>query len=125
MKVQDDRSQVSSAEKSLASAEASLSTARSSAALYGQSSTFTKLPAVGQIIRRGQSLYEISGQSVVLLYGSVLADAGVHRGDVRGIRRGRAEREPRRSRLRAGARGRHLHRRDRRGDTRPCNPRTG
>ena len=71
-KVSADRSQVSSAEKQLASAESSLSTARSAAALYGQSSTFTKLPSVGQVITRGQSLYEISGQSVLLLYGSVL-----------------------------------------------------
>jgi peptidoglycan hydrolase-like protein with peptidoglycan-binding domain len=72
MKLGSDRAQVSSAEKSLASAESSLSTARSSAALYGQSSTFTKLPSVGQVIARGQTLYEISGQPVVLLYGSVL-----------------------------------------------------
>jgi peptidoglycan hydrolase-like protein with peptidoglycan-binding domain len=72
MKVKGDRAQVASAEKALASAESSLSTARSAAALYGQSSTFTKLPSVGQVLARGQSLYEISGQSVVLLYGSVL-----------------------------------------------------
>ncbi len=72
MKVKADRAQVSSAEKSLASADASLATARASAALYGQSSTFTKLPSVGQILTRGQSLYQIGGQPVVLLYGSVL-----------------------------------------------------
>jgi peptidoglycan hydrolase-like protein with peptidoglycan-binding domain len=72
MKVKGDRAQVSSAEKALASAESSLSTARSAAALYGQSSTFTKLPSAGQILTRGQSLYQISGQSVVLMYGSVL-----------------------------------------------------
>ena len=72
MKVKGDRAQASSAEKALASAERSLSTAWSTAALYGQSSTFTKLPSVGQVITRGQSLYEIGGQSVVLLYGSVL-----------------------------------------------------
>ncbi|HEY2200431.1 MAG TPA: peptidoglycan-binding domain-containing protein, partial [Solirubrobacteraceae bacterium] len=70
-KVTADHSQVPSAEKALASAETGLSTARSSAALFAQSSTFTKLPSVGQVIGRGQSLYEISGQSVVLLYGSV------------------------------------------------------
>lgn len=70
-KVTGDRSQVSSAEKQLAGAQSNLSTARSSAALYGQSSTFTALPAVGQIVRRGQSLYEIGGQAVLLLYGSV------------------------------------------------------
>jgi multidrug efflux pump subunit AcrA (membrane-fusion protein) len=71
-KVTADRSQVSSAEKQLANARSNLSTARSSAALYGQGSTFTALPSVGQIIRRGQSLYQISGQPVLLLYGSVL-----------------------------------------------------
>jgi peptidoglycan hydrolase-like protein with peptidoglycan-binding domain len=71
MKVTADRTQVSSAEKQLESAQASLSTARSSAALYGQGSTFTRLPSVGQIVSRGQSLYEIDGDPVVLLYGSV------------------------------------------------------
>jgi peptidoglycan hydrolase-like protein with peptidoglycan-binding domain len=71
-KVKGDRAQVSSAEKALASAASSLSTARSAAALYGQSSTFTQLPAVGQVIARGQSLYAIGGQPVVLLYGSLL-----------------------------------------------------
>ncbi len=70
-KVTADRSQVSSGEKQLASAQSSLSTARSSAALYGQGSTFTALPSVGQIVGRGQSLYEIDGQQVLLLYGSV------------------------------------------------------
>jgi hypothetical protein len=70
-KVTADRSQVSSGEKQLASAQSNLSTARSSAALYGQGSTFTALPSVGQIISRGQSLYELSGQPVLLLYGSV------------------------------------------------------
>jgi peptidoglycan hydrolase-like protein with peptidoglycan-binding domain len=72
IKAKDDRAQVSSAEKSLVSAEASLATAHSSAAVYGQSSTFTKLPSVGQILMRGESLYEISGQPAVLMYGSVL-----------------------------------------------------
>jgi len=71
-KVASDRLSVSSAEQELANAETGLSTARSSAAVYGQSSTFTRLPSVGQVIARGQSLYEISGQSAVLLYGSVL-----------------------------------------------------
>ena len=70
-KVTADRAQVSSAEKQLTSAESSLATARSSAALYGQGSTFTALPSVGQIIGRGQSVYAISGQPVLLLYGSV------------------------------------------------------
>ncbi len=73
MKVKGDREQVSSAETSLAGAESSLASARSSLAVYGQNSTFTKLPSVGQIVRRGQSLYEIDGQPVLLLYGSVIS----------------------------------------------------
>jgi peptidoglycan hydrolase-like protein with peptidoglycan-binding domain len=36
---------------------------------YGQSSTYTELPAVGQIVRRGRMLLEIGAQPVVLLYG--------------------------------------------------------
>ncbi len=72
VKVKGDRTQVASAEQALASAEASSTTARSSAAVYGQSSTFTSLPPVGQVLTRGQSLYEIGGQPVVLLYGPVL-----------------------------------------------------
>ncbi|HVR04819.1 MAG TPA: peptidoglycan-binding protein, partial [Solirubrobacteraceae bacterium] len=72
-KLTADRSQVSSAEKQLASARSNLSAARSSAALYGQGSTFTALPSVGQILARGQSLYEIGGQPVLLLYGSTPA----------------------------------------------------
>jgi multidrug efflux pump subunit AcrA (membrane-fusion protein) len=69
-KVTADSSQVSSAEKQLASAQSNLSTARSSETVYGQTSTFTKLPSVGQVISRGQTLYAISGRPVVLLYGS-------------------------------------------------------
>ncbi len=70
VKVKGDRTQVSSAEKSLANAEASLASVRASATVYGQSSTFTKLPSVGQVISRGQTLYAIGGRPVVLRYGS-------------------------------------------------------
>jgi len=72
-KLTADRSQVSSAEKQLGSSRSNLSKARSSAALYEQSSTFTALPSVGQIVARGQSLYEIGGQPVLLLYGATPA----------------------------------------------------
>ncbi len=72
IKVKGDQAQVSSAERSLASAQDSLASDRLSAAVYGQSSTFTKLPSAGQIIRRGQSLYEIGDQPAVLFYGSAL-----------------------------------------------------
>jgi peptidoglycan hydrolase-like protein with peptidoglycan-binding domain len=70
-KVAADRAQVSAAERALAGDRAALAAAESSSALYGQSSTFTTLPAVGQIVRRGQSLYAISGTPVVLFYGPV------------------------------------------------------
>jgi peptidoglycan hydrolase-like protein with peptidoglycan-binding domain len=72
LKVEGDREAVASAATALAGAEANLSAARSSAAAYSQSSIFTMLPAVGHVVRRGQSLYQLSGQPVVLLYGSVL-----------------------------------------------------
>lgn len=35
------------------------------------SGTFTALPAVGQVIHQGQSVYSVSGSPVMLLYGSV------------------------------------------------------
>jgi peptidoglycan hydrolase-like protein with peptidoglycan-binding domain len=70
-KVAGDRAQVSAAERALAGDRDALAAAQSSSALYGQSSTFTTLPAVGQIVRRGQTLYAISGTPVVLFYGSV------------------------------------------------------
>src|ERR1700722_19283023 len=71
-KVQSDRASLSSAQASLASAQASASTARSAAADYGQRSTFTMLPAVGQGIARGQGLFALSGQRTMLMYGSVV-----------------------------------------------------
>ena len=39
----------------------------------GSTGTLTALPAVGQLIRQGQSVYSVSGSPVVLLYGSVPA----------------------------------------------------
>ncbi len=72
-KVASDQQAVSSATNGLGSAETSLAQDESSATVYGQSATYTKLPAVGQIVERGQTLYEISGQPAVLLYGSAAA----------------------------------------------------
>jgi peptidoglycan hydrolase-like protein with peptidoglycan-binding domain len=71
-KVAVDRTSVSSAQAALARTQAGVSAARSSEEVYGQSSTFTMLPAVGRVVSRGQSLYAIDHQPVVLLYGSVL-----------------------------------------------------
>jgi hypothetical protein len=39
----------------------------------GSSATITSLPAVGQLVSQGQVLYQVSGQSVFLLYGSIPA----------------------------------------------------
>jgi HlyD family secretion protein/Putative peptidoglycan binding domain len=44
-----------------------------STAQAGGGGTFTALPAVGQVVRQGQSLYAVNGAPVTLLYGSVPA----------------------------------------------------
>ena len=72
MKVQSDRASLSSAQASLTSAEASASTSRFSVADYGEGSTFTMLPAVGQVLARGQSVFALSGHPTVLMYGTVV-----------------------------------------------------
>jgi hypothetical protein len=72
-KVATDQSQVSSARRALAGAQGALASSQSSGAVYGQSSTYTALPAVGEIVKRGRSLYAIGGQPALLLYGAVAA----------------------------------------------------
>lgn len=72
VKLGGDRSSVASARAGLARSRAGLSTARSSVTLYGQGSTFTSLPALGQVLSRGRALYEIDGRPVLLLYGAVV-----------------------------------------------------
>ncbi len=71
VKVAGDRQAVSAATTGSASAGTGLSQARTSATVYGQSATYTELPAIGLIVHRGETLYEINGQPVVALYGSV------------------------------------------------------
>ena len=70
-KVATDRMQVSSQETALSGAQTSPLPPPPRPPSYGQTSTYTTLPAVGAIVRRGQNLYSISGSPVVLLYGSV------------------------------------------------------
>jgi peptidoglycan hydrolase-like protein with peptidoglycan-binding domain len=70
-KVATDLGAVALTKTTLAGAKATLALAEAAATVYGPSSTFTMLPAVGRVIRRGQTLYRISGRPVVLLYGSV------------------------------------------------------
>jgi peptidoglycan hydrolase-like protein with peptidoglycan-binding domain len=63
---------VTSSATALADARASLAAAESSETAYAESSAYTQLPAVGRVIRRGQTLYRVSDQAVVLLYGPVV-----------------------------------------------------
>jgi multidrug efflux pump subunit AcrA (membrane-fusion protein) len=70
-KVAVDAHQVSSAQGALSSAQANLATADESATAYGQGSTYTMLPKVGDVVRRGQALYGVNGTPATLLYGAV------------------------------------------------------
>lgn len=70
-KVESDRQAAASASTGLDAATSALAQAQSSASIYGQTSIYTALPAVGQIVHRGQRLYAIDGEPVVLLYGPV------------------------------------------------------
>jgi multidrug resistance efflux pump len=72
-KVSADQGQVASAQASLSAAEQSLSTANSSATVYDPGATYTMLPDPGTVVRRGQALYAVNGQPVLLLYGPVAA----------------------------------------------------
>jgi hypothetical protein len=72
-KVAGDANALSSARTALAAARQSLGTAQSSASTAGQTSVYTMLPKVGQIVRRGEPLYAIGGQPALLLYGGVPA----------------------------------------------------
>ncbi len=72
VKLGGDRSSLASAQAALARSRAGLSTARSSVTLYGQGSTFTSLPALGQVLSPGRVLYEIDSLPVLLFRGSVV-----------------------------------------------------
>ncbi|MDP9255365.1 MAG: peptidoglycan-binding protein, partial [Actinomycetota bacterium] len=71
-KVANDRQSVASSQAALADAQAGLSAAESSATAYGDNSSYTLLPGVGRVLRRGQTLYRIGDAPVVLLYGPVV-----------------------------------------------------
>lgn len=62
---------VTSVERSFVAAQSAAATAHASALSYGQTSAYTVLPAVGQVLTRGQQLFAVSAQPVPLLYGSV------------------------------------------------------
>lgn len=66
-------SKVDADQRALAGAEQALADAQSSASSYGQTSTYTMLPALGRVVRRGGELYAIGGEPTVLFYGGTPA----------------------------------------------------
>jgi Putative peptidoglycan binding domain len=72
-KVIGDQGSVATARATLAGAEQSLAAAESSATGYETTSAFTMLPSPGNVIRRGEALYAVDGQPVLLLFGRVTA----------------------------------------------------
>jgi hypothetical protein len=72
-KVTTDKGAVVTARATLAGAEQSLAAAESSATGYEAAAAFTMLPSPGKVVRRGQALYAVDGQPVLLLYGRVTA----------------------------------------------------
>jgi len=72
-KVGADEVQEASAATALSAGQSNLAQAQSQETVYGPNSTFTALPSAGAVIRRGQRLYAIDGQPVLLFYGSRVA----------------------------------------------------
>jgi peptidoglycan hydrolase-like protein with peptidoglycan-binding domain len=72
-KVTTAQGSVATARATLAGAEQSLAAAESSATQYDTTSAFTMLPSPGRVVQRGQALYAVDGQPVLLLYGRVTA----------------------------------------------------
>ncbi len=79
-KVASDRQSVASGRQGLAGAQAALATAESSAAAFGDGAAFTRLPVAGDVVTRGQELYSVIDEPVVLLYGAVAAWRAFERG---------------------------------------------
>jgi peptidoglycan hydrolase-like protein with peptidoglycan-binding domain len=72
-KAASDRQSVASSMQGVADATAALAAAEASAAEFGEVSAYTGLPAAGDIVTRGQALYRVADEPVVLLYGAVAA----------------------------------------------------
>lgn len=72
-KVSSDRGAVASARVTLSGGQQSLAAAESSATGYEAAAAYTMLPSAGKVVRRGEALYAVDGQPVLLLYGPVTA----------------------------------------------------
>ena len=68
--VTSSTSKVQADERAAASANECAAQAQSSASVVGPTSSYTMLPPVGRVVRRGGALYAVGGQPVILLYGS-------------------------------------------------------
>lgn len=62
---------LAAAEQAWSTAQAAAADARAAALAFGPTSIYTAVPAIGQVITRGQALYSINAQPVPLLYGPV------------------------------------------------------
>ncbi len=69
LKAAADRAQLAPARTTLARARRGVETARLGAAGYEGPATYTKLPAPGDVIRAGETLYSVNGSATLLLYG--------------------------------------------------------
>jgi peptidoglycan hydrolase-like protein with peptidoglycan-binding domain len=69
--VESSTSKVQADDHAAASASESLAQAQGSASVVGPTSSYTMLPPVGRVVRRGGALYGVGGQAVALLYGGV------------------------------------------------------
>jgi hypothetical protein len=72
--------QVSSDESSVALSRSELASSLDQETVYGQDSDYTALPAPAHVVRRGEQLYAIDGQPVLLLYGHAVAQRAFRAG---------------------------------------------
>lgn len=73
------QSTLTSDEQSLADAQAALAAAQEEATIQG--GAFSELPAAGQVVSEGQTLYTVGTTPVVLLYGTTPATRNLYEGE--------------------------------------------
>jgi peptidoglycan hydrolase-like protein with peptidoglycan-binding domain len=72
-----DRAQLSAARAALASARRAYDRAVATSSASGGVGTYTMLPALGDVVGRGQALYAVNGSDTLLLFGSTPAWRGL------------------------------------------------
>ena len=76
--VASDEESLSTDEQSLAAANGALSADEARAA--NSATTFTALPATGEVLRRGSVVYKLDGEPVPLFYGTTIPDRALYLG---------------------------------------------